>query len=229
VLSLRHEAGFVDTTFEHADGADAVAMVPGARLAVTRAAFLEGEVPLGWLHQGGNLALGNVTIAAGLLPRVGRLAAISVRIAAPTAPELGPGMMTAGALAKPRIVDPELFEPHQTSAELLADWRWRGAAWWLQVESGIAANWPTTGYQTVLRASFAGGLQVAPWLDLAATFATRSFLLAHNARENFVHTLILGIVAHVPRGQLALRLEVPIDTAARDANEFVVGVELRGR
>ena len=38
-----------------------------------------------------------------------------------------------------------------------------------------------------------------------------------------------AIVAHDDRGQVTLRLEVPIDDSARNVNRFVVGLELRGR
>lgn len=61
--------------------------------------------------------------------------------------------------------------------------------------------------------------------SLTASLVNRSFLLAHGAPENFTHTFALGIVAHNCRGQLALRLEVPVDRAARADDRFVVGLE----
>ena len=138
-------------------------------------------------------------------------------------------MTTASALAAPRLADPELWLAHTTSAELVADWRWRGDATWVQAEVGLAGWWQLSGYSTVARASVAGGVRVAPWLDLSASFVTRSYVFTHNPGEEFVHSLMLGMIAHNARGQLALRLEVPIDASARNSNRFVVGLELRGR
>ena len=60
--------------------------------------------------------------------------------------------------------------------------------------------------------------------------STRSFVLASDHQpENFVHTLMLGMIGHDERGQVAIRLEVPVDDRARNANRFVVGLEFRGR
>jgi hypothetical protein len=218
-----------DATFAYADASEAGALAAGARLGVGQHAFVEGTLPVGWARQPHAFALGNVMIGAGLLPPDGRLAGLAVRIAAPTSPRLGGGMATAAALAAPRNADPELWLPHTTSAELVADWRWRGDATWVQLEAGVAGWWAPAGYQTVLRTSVAGAVRVERRLDLEASFVTRSFLLASDAAENFVHSLALGIVAHHRRGQLAVRLEVPIDDVARNADRFLVGLELRGR
>jgi hypothetical protein len=230
VLAIaRAQEAAVDATFTHEDGRDALAVVPRVRLAIGAHAFFEGQLPVGWGKQANAFALGNVTVSGGLLPATSRLVAIALRISAPTSPSVGAGMMTAAALATPRIADPELFLVHTTAAELVADWRWRGDASWVQVETGAAAWWTPAEYETVLRASVAGGVRVDTWLDLSASFVTRSFLLVRHAPEDFVHALTLGIIAHHRRGQLAVRLEVPIDAAARDDNRFLVGLELRGR
>jgi hypothetical protein len=228
---VRHAELYGDATYEHADGSDAIALVPGARIAIGDVAFLEGRIPLGYGLQPGALALGNVTVALGLLPAHQRLVALALRVAGPTSPRLGDGMTTAIALAAPRLADPELFLPHTTSAELVADWRWRGDATWVQAEVGIAGWWEPspTRYLTVLRATAAGGVHVDRHLELTASFVTRSFLLTDKKTENFVHSLMLGVVAHDDRGQVTLRLEVPIDDSARNVNRFVVGLEFRGR
>jgi hypothetical protein len=232
VLAIaRHSDAFADATYEHADGADAIALVPGARLRIGDVAFLEGQLPVAYGVQPNAAALGNVTITAGLLPRELRLVAVALRLGAATSPRLGGGMQAVQALALPRVADPELFLAHTTSAELVADWRWRGAASWVQAELGLAGRWQPSpaGFEPVLRATAAAGISVEPWLDLAASFVTRSYLLESHPSEDFVHTLMLGILAHHPRGEIAVRLEVPIDDSARNANRFVVGLELRGR
>ena len=228
---VRHTELSVDATYEHADGTDSVALVPGARIPIGELAFLEGRTPLGDGRQAGALALGNVTVAVGLLPAHERLVGLALRVAGPTSPRLGDGEATAIALAQPRLADPELFLPHTTSAELVADWRWRGDATWVQAETGIAGWWEPSpiGYLTVLRVTAAGGVHVDPHIDLTASFVTRSYLLTDKKSENFVHSLMLGIVTHYARGQAILRLEVPIDDSARNVNRFVVGLELRGR
>jgi hypothetical protein len=228
---VRHAELYGDATYEHADGSDAIALVPGARIAIGDVAFLEGRIPLGYGLQPGALALGNVTVALGLLPAHQRLVALALRVAGPTSPRLGDGMTTAIALAAPRLADPELFLPHTSSAELVADWRWRGDTTWVQAELGLAGWWEPspTRYLTVLRATAAGGVHVDRHLELTASFVTRSFLLTDKKTENFVHSLMLGVVAHDDRGQVTLRLEVPIDDSARNVNRFVVGLEFRGR
>jgi hypothetical protein len=81
----------------------------------------------------------------------------------------------------------------------------------------------------VLRGTVAGGVHVERWLDLTASFVTRSFVLASDQPESFVHSLMLGMIGRTARGQVAVRLEVPVDDRARDANRFVVGLEFRGR
>lgn len=217
---------FADVAFEHADGADELALVPGARLAISNTGFLEGRLPAGYGFQPGAATLGNVMVGIGILPATGRLSGIELRFTAPTSPRLGDGMTTAAALAAPRLADPELFLPHTTSAELVADWRWRGAASWIQAEGGVAGWWQPDHFTTVLRASAAGGVRVESWLDLTASFVTRVFV--RDQPEHFVHALILGIVAHDGRGQIAVRLEVPIDDSARDSNRFLAGIEFRG-
>jgi hypothetical protein len=231
VLAIaRHADLFVNTTYEHADGSDAIALVPGARIRVGAIGFLEGELPVGYGFQPGAAVLGNVTVGGGLLPLDSRLAGIALRIAAPTSPTLGAGMTTAAALATPRIADPELFLPHTTSVELVADWRWRGDASWVQAELGVAGWWQPSPakFLPVLRATVAGGVHVERWLDLTASFVTRVFA-ASEQPENFVHSLMLGMIGRSARGQVTIRLEVPVDDRARNANRFVVGLEFRGR
>jgi len=232
VLAIaRHADLFVDTTYEHADGSDALGLAAGARIRVGAIGFLEGELPVGYGFQAGAAALGNVTVGGGLLPLDSHFVGIALRIAAPTSPTLGNGMTTVAALATPRIADPELFLPHTTSAELVADWRWRGDSSWVQAEVGIAGWWQPSPakFLPVLRATAAGGVHVERWLDLTASFVTRSFVLASDQPENFVHSLMLGLVVRHDRGQATIRLEVPVDDRARNANRFVVGLELRGR
>jgi hypothetical protein len=124
--------------------------------------------------------------------------------------------------------------PHTTSAELVADWRWRGDAWWLQVEGGAAEWWQpeppgTNDYTTVLRATLAAGVHVAPWLDATASFVTRLLVVSRDSSDNFIHGGLVGLVAHARGGDAALRVELPIDQAARDAHAILVGLELRAR
>jgi hypothetical protein len=230
VLAIaRHQELFVDGSFAYADGSEAAAIAAGARLRVGQIGFVEGTLPIGWQHQSNAPALGNVMIGGGFLPESGRLVGIALRLAVPTSPSLGTGLATATALAAPRNTDPELWLPHATTAELVADWRWRGDATWVQAEVGLAGWWMLARYETVVRATAAGGVRVAPWLDLTASFVTRSYVLARNPGEEFVHSLVLGIVSYNARGQLAVRLEVPIDASARNDNRYLVGLELRGR
>jgi hypothetical protein len=219
---------FVDAAFEHADGADELALVPGARIRIGTLGFLEGRLPVGYGIQPGAAALGNVMAGLGLLPRDHRLVGLALRFTAPTSPRLGDGMTTVAALAAPRLSDPELFLPHTISAELVADLRWRGDTSWVQAEGGVAGWWQPSplGFSTVLRASVAGGVRVERWLDLTASFVTRVFV--RDQPEHFVHALLLGIVAHDGRGQITIRLEVPIDDSARDQNRFLAGLEFRG-
>jgi len=223
----RHTELFGDATYEHADNSDAIALVPGGRLAIGDLGFVEGRVPLGYGLQPGAFAFGNVTLAGGLLPTHHRLVALALRISAPTSPSTGDGMMSVLALSAPRLADPELFLSHTTSAEVVADWRWRGDSSWVQVETGAAGWWQPGDFLPVLRATAAGGVHVEHWLELTASFVTR--VRIEHAPEHFVHSLMLGIVAHDSHGQATLRLEVPIDASARDVNRFVVGLELRGR
>ncbi len=226
----RHREVVIDGAYAHADGRDAIAFVPGARLAAGELWFLQGALPLGYGFQPNALALGNVTVTGGILPHDDRLVALALRISAATSPELGTGMSTVAALAAPRIADPELFLPHTTAAELVADWRWPGDHTWFQAEAGVAGWWqPDAPFATVLRASFAGGVHVDRRLDLTASFVTRSFVFVRHAPEDFVHSLILALVTHSARGQIAFRLEVPVDDSARDRNRFLAGFELRGR
>jgi hypothetical protein len=226
VLALTRSGVFGDVDYVNADASAGIALRAGGRIAVGRTGFLEGELPIGFHEQ---WILGNVTVRAGVLPRGRWLAAAALRISAPTTPTVGAGLAATTALAAPRIVDPELFVSHLTSIELVADWRWPQEITWLQLETGVAGWWrPDQPAGAVQRASIAGGVRVESWLDLTASFVTRSFVLVHDSREDFVHSLILGIIAHQRRGQIALRLEVPIDKSARDANRFLVGLEARG-
>jgi len=230
VLPLDAAAATVEGGFQHAIGSDTVALIAGARMAVGRGGFLDVMLPIGLETPDSAATLGNATLRAGYLPRGSRLAAIALRVSAPTSPAVGAGARTANEIAVPRVADGELFLPDTTSVELLADLRWSHPTWWLQAEAGAAAWWqPERRVDGVMRLSFAGGVPVESWLELTASLVTRSFLLAHGAPENFTHTFALGIVTHNCRGQLALRLEVPIDKSARDDDRFVVGLELRGR
>ncbi|MEO8548469.1 MAG: hypothetical protein ABI678_00775, partial [Kofleriaceae bacterium] len=153
---------FGDVAFELADGADAVALVPGARIRIGTLGFLEGRLPVGYGIQPGAAVLGNVMVGIGLLPREARLVGLALRFTGPTSPRVGDGMTTVAALAAPRLADPEVFLAHTTSAELVADWRWRGATSWVQVEGGVAGWWQPgpLGFTTVLRVTAAGGVQV---------------------------------------------------------------------
>ncbi len=235
VLPLDHAGATAEGEFEHADGSNTIALIGGARVALGRSGFVDLMLPVGLNAPANAATLGNATARIGYLFADAftggiRLAALAVRVSAPTSPAVGDGAQTAAALALPRVADGELFLPDTASAELLADWRWSRPTWWLQAEGGAAA-WSQPAHATdgVLRLSFAGGVPVEPWLELTASLVNRSFLLAHGAPENFTHTFALGIVAHNCRGQLALRLEVPVDRAARADDRFVVGLELRGR
>lgn len=230
---VHHGEWYGDATSTHADGSDAIAIIPGARIAFGTYAFIDLRLPVGYGVQPEAFALGNATAAIGLLPAHHRLTAIALRFGGPTSPRMGQGMQTALALALPRNGDPELFLPHTTSVELVADWRWRGDQSWIQAEAGIAGWWEPSpvGFVPVLRATAAGGVNVESWLDLTASFITRSYVLDDRASEDFVHTLALGAIIHDgygEHGQITLRLEVPIDASARDENRFLVGLELRG-
>jgi hypothetical protein len=206
---------------EHADASDAVAIVPALRLAFAEHGFLSLALPAGWHRQTGTTVLGDATATIGAAYAGG---AIAVRVGAPTAPSLGDAGRAATALATPRVADPELFLPATTSIELVADRRWNRQTTWLQLEGGAMARWIGDA-EAVARVSVAGGVAVESWLDLSASFVTR--VTFHPDTEHFVHSLVLGAIVHVPRvGQLAVRIDVPIDDSARADNRFVAGATL---
>jgi hypothetical protein len=230
VLPLGPAPESVELAFAHGTGNDAADAIAGARFTLAGGGFLDGIVPVVWDRQQAAFALGNVGVRGGLaLPSLG-LAALSLRVEVPTAPSVGGGMATALAAGVPRVADGELFLPGTTSIELMGDWRWDRPAWWLQAEAGIEAIWQAdTPSRTVLRATVAGGVPLTPWLELAASFVTRSDLLDHDPPEDFVHTLALGVIAHTPRGDLGVRVEVPVDASARMDNRFVAAISWRTR
>ena len=205
---------------EHADASDGVAVIPAARLGFGERGFLALALPAGWQRQPGTTVIGNAT---GTLGFATPALAIAVRFAAPTAPSLGDAGRAALALALPRVADPELFLPATTSLELVADRRWDRAATWLQLEAGLMARWQTDA-EAVARATIAGGIAVETWLDLTASFVTRATF--HPGTEHFVHSLALGAVLHGSAGQVAVRIDVPIDDSARHDNRFVAGLAL---
>jgi hypothetical protein len=237
-MSIRHAAGIsggIDLALAHALGetvVDAYAATPSARVELLPGVAFDATLPVAY----GNRAavLGNAMIGAAWLPANSRLVGLELRVAAPTSPTAGGGALVDTTVAAPRVADPELYMPHTTSVELVADWRWRGDAWWLQVEGGAAEWWQpeppgTNDYTTVLRATLAAGVHVAPWLDATASFVTRLLVVSRDSSDNFIHGGLVGLVAHGHRADAALRVELPIDRAARDAHAIVVGLELRAR
>ena len=217
---------------EHADGSDGVAIVPALRLGFGDHGFLALALPAGWYRQTSTMVLGNATGSLGAAYAGG---AIALRVGAPTAPSLGDAGRAAIALATPRVADPELFLPATTSLELVADRRWNRETTWLQLEAGAMVRWVTvpaggsesppllSGAEAVARISVAGGVAVESWLDLSASFVTR--VTFHPDTEHFVHSLVLGAIVHAPGiGQVAVRIDVPIDDSARVDNRFVAGV-----
>ena len=203
---------------EHADASDAIAVLPALRLAFGARGFLALTLPAGWQRQARETVLGNATGTLGAAYAAG---VIALRFGAPTAPSLGDPGRVATALATPRVADPELFLPATTSLELVADRRWDRGTTWLQLEGGAMVRW-TTSAEAVARVSVAGGVAVERWLDLSASFVTR--VTFHPGTEHFVHSLVLGALAHGPAGQIAVRIDVPIDDSARHHNRFVAGV-----
>ena len=219
VLPLDGEAALA-IDVEHADASDGVAVVPGLRLAFGSRGFLGLVLPAGWQHQLGRTVLGNAMATLGAAAPTG---AVALRFGAPTAPSLGDPGRVATALALPRVADPELFLPATTSLELLADRRWERPTTWLQLEGGAMVRW-TDAAEAVARVSVAGGVAVERWLDLSASFVTRATF--HPGTEHFVHSLVLGAIVHGPAGQIAVRIDVPIDNSARRENRFVAGLAL---
>jgi len=234
LLALDDSAATLDADYEHSNQRDGIAVLPGARLAIGDSGFVDGVVPFGWVDQLGKAVLGNITATAGYhgsaIQPSPQFVALALRVSAPTGSTDGPGAAVMSALANPRVGDPEPLLPGVTSVEALADWRWSSDAWWLQLEVGAAGRWkPQTPFVPVLRVSIAGAIRLEPWLDLTASFITRSFMLASDPPEDFVHALVLGAVSDVGRARVALRLEVPVDHSARLDDRFVVGIEVRGR
>jgi hypothetical protein len=227
-------AATIDADFEHSNHRDGIVVLPGARLDVGDHGFVDGVVPFGWVDQLPHAVLGNLTVTAGYrvatMTASPSLVALALRASAPTGSTDGPGATVMNALANPRVGDPEPLLPGVTSVEVLADWRWASDAWWLQVEAGAQGRWKVqTPFVPVLRVSIAGALRLEPWLDVTASFITRSFMLANDPPEDFVHSLVLGAVTDLCRARVALRLEVPVDHSARIDSRFVVGLEVRGR
>ncbi len=233
VMSIRRgTSADLDGAFEHELEGNATALTPAVRYGATPSAFVELALPVAYQRasapgESAAVALGNAMLGVGLLPANDRLVGLELRVAAATSPSSGEGASAVAALAAPRIADPELYLPHTTSAELVADWRWRGDAWWLQAEGGAAGWWQPMGYTTVLRATLAAGMRVAPWLDVTASFVTRLAVLSRDSPDNFIHGVLIGAVLHQGHDQLAVRVELPVDSAARDDHRVVIGVELR--
>jgi hypothetical protein len=234
LVALDESAATLDADYEHSNHRDGVAILPGARIAIGDGGFIDGEVPFGWVDQLGKAVLGNITATAGYhdspIQPSPQLVALALRVSAPTGSTDGPGATVMSALANPRVGDPEPLLPGVTSVEVLADWRWSSDGWWMQLEAGAAGRWkPQVPFVPVLRVSIAGAIRLEPWLDLTASFITRSFMLASDPAEDFVHTLALAAVTDLGCTRIALRLEVPVDHSARIDDRFVVGVEVRGR
>lgn len=212
----------VQADYEHADGSDGVAVIPALRLSFGKGeqqGFLTLALPAGWVRQS-TTVLGDAMAQLGT--RIGAQSIIALRFTAPTAPSIGDPGKAALALALPRVSDPELFLPDATSLELVADHRWDRATTWLQLEAGAMVRWDPDA-EAVARFTAAGGIAVEDWLDLTASFVTRTTF--HPDSEHFVHSLVLGAIVHSPCvGQIAVRIDVPIDDSARTHNRFVAGV-----
>ena len=233
LVHLDGSAAALDADYEHSNHRDGLVLLPSARLTIGEHGFLDGNVAFGWVDQLAHVVLGNVTAMAGYRALQSstspRLAAIALRVTAPSGASGGPGGAVMAALAAPRVGDPEPLLPAVTSIELLADWRWSTDGWWLQLETGAQGRYkPHDPFVPVLRVSIAGALRLEPWLDVTASFITRSFMLAEDPVEDFVHTLALGVVTDLCRSRVAVRIEVPVDHSARMDGRFVVGLEVRG-
>lgn len=233
LVHLDGSAAGLDADYEHSNHRDGVVLIPAARLTIGEHGFLEGNVAFGWVDQLAHAALGNVTAMGGY--RVvessdsPRLAALALRVTAPSGATDGPGGAVMAALAAPRVSDPETLLPNVTSVELLGDWRWSSDRWWLQLEGGAEGRYkPHNKVVPVLRVSVAGALRLEPWLDLTASFITRSFMLADSPVEDFVHVLVFGAVTDLDRSRIAVRIEVPVDHSARIDGRYIVGLEVRG-
>lgn len=209
----------IQADYEHADASDAVAVIPALRLTFGGSGFLTLALPAGWVRQT-TTVLGDAMAQVGT--RIGAQSILALRFTAPTAPSVGDAGRAALALALPRVADPELFLPNATSLEAVADHRWDRATTWLQLEGGAMVRWDPDA-EAVARFTVAGGIAVEDWLDLSASFVTRATF--HPDTEHFVHSLVLGAVVHNPcLGQIAVRIDVPIDNSARMHNRFVAGV-----
>jgi hypothetical protein len=227
VLAIDRDVATVDASYEHSDHRDGLAVAPGGRLAIGDGGFLDGEVPIGWVDQIGHASLGNFTATIGLL-RDGYLSAVALRLSTPTSPSAGPSATAITSLAAPRVGDPELFLAGVTSVEALADGKLALGTWRLQAEFGVAGRWELEHHSyAVLRATLGAGASVTPFLDVAGSFITRSFVFDDSAPESFVYALALATVVHTRCWELAARLEVPFDPSARADNRFLVGIELR--
>lgn len=232
VMSIRRgTSADVDVAFDHTFEGNALAVTAGARVELPSDLFAELALPFADERDaedtmsGGGEALGNAMLGIGWLPVGDRVVGVELRLGLPTSPSGGGGAITLDTVADPRIADAELWEPHTTSIELVADWRWRADRWWIGAEGGAAAWWHPGGYTPVLRATLDAGVRVAPWLDLAASFVTRLFVFAVDPSDNFVHGIALGAIAHRGHDQLALRIELPVDGLSD--HRVVIGLELR--
>lgn len=176
------------------------------------------------------LSLLDATIGAGV--RVGDRAAVRARIGLPSAADGGSAGAAAAAIADLRVDDRAASRPATTSIGAYVDWRANGerARTFVQIEGGAEA-WIGGDHDVpALRAGIAGGVRVAAPLWLLAELTTIAFVLDRDPPPpggDFVHALDLGAAIALPRGALAIRLEVPTDAALRTRDDLAIGVAYR--
>ena len=167
--------------------------------------------------------------------------AMRAELTLPVAPADGTAGTIIGELAELRSTDDATLVAGATTLTLAATWQWRGPRYWFSLDAGALLRDGVPSHRAIGRLIAGGGLEVIGPFALAAELTTTTFVLdpstapaspsssLDSSTSNFAETLSFEASYNSRHFSAAAGLDVPTDTARRNADVFGLGLRLTWR
>jgi hypothetical protein len=208
-----------------------IALEPTLSLTLTPRWTLTGRIPIGHVASDvrDGTTLGNATIGAiYLFSSRGRRhdlrrGALDFSLSFPTAADGGDAGFAARTHAVFRVPDPGLYFPKTTTVRVHGNYRADVGQVFFQGQFGMhVLVIQRADDLLLLRLGLAGGVHVSPQVALIAELTTMSDILDdRQTREDFLHTLDLGMRFSGATSTFGARLYYPLDDSLRNGLHII--------
>lgn len=194
---------------------------------------LTGRLPLAYAYNDGidGVGLGNLTVDATLFlsaekrRRATNVTAFQLSVSGPTASRGVDSGFATGTMAGYFLPDPGLYQPNTTTIRLYGTWRTGSRSFFGQLEGGmqqlVIRN---ADDRTLLRIAGGAGVRVGSNVVLIGEFVGVTDIIDDADGDNFWSSLDLGMRAKVGKGNISLRVYLPLDGQWRNLDTLGVAL-----